>query len=146
MFVTNQHILLQFDHIYEPGPSQGSETPLLNEQNKESNKRRTIIFEANGMVQSQVGEVEEYLKSPIVGESELIDGTKIIITKYDNTQSKKQDLVILQFDRSGNASILKTITDYFTIIQNSLTDPRYDIIPTLDDDSKIKLEAENREI
>ena len=60
----------------------------------------------------QKKEEQEYLDSEILGESNLIDGRKYIVTRKENIKTRQEDLICMMFKRNGKAKIVTRIPEF----------------------------------
>ena len=110
-FVTNNHILVQFD---------GKSTPQLddnfmitaNSKTWNAAQNQTVIFKPNGEVVEQQEDVQGPLNCEIVAKSYLSKGAIYLITKNIETQ----DYYVLQFDVSGECKLLCIYENFETLL------------------------------
>ena len=114
-FVTNKHILIQFDKNKIPVRD---EVGCVKDAKNTGNTPQTVILEANGMIVTQSKEAQHYLDAEIVGESELVDGRKFIVTRIEDGDCSR--VVCLQFTLDGRAKIVKIIPDVMKQLKEAL--------------------------
>ena len=96
-FVTNNHILVQFDTKYIPT----KDAKNMIENSGKSVTPQSVIFKPNGDVMEQ-GEITEQLSCEIVGKSNLSNGTRFLITRHPGTKHYN----ILKFDINGQCKLM----------------------------------------
>ena len=81
----------------------------------------TVVLTLNGQVVPQDEQVQQYLDSEIVGESELAHGCKYIVTHIKGNQNPQ--LVLLRFEPDGKARIKRIITDFIGQLKDLINEP-----------------------
>ena len=99
-FVTNNHILVQFDGRYLPSKDEKNMIDLRKPPPKVTDTQ-TAIFKTNGFVVEQ-GEVKLALNCEIVGRSYLANGTLFLVTRNADTKNYN----VLRFDINGQCKLL----------------------------------------
>ena len=108
-FVSNKHVLVQFDKKYVPLLDQNG---CISGDNKSPNDQ-TVIFAIDGSIVTQLEDiVQECLNQKVVGYSDQNYGEMYIATLEDTSDSQEQTMTLLKFYNDGTADIVHQIPHF----------------------------------